>query len=372
MYVPTNRTGSGAGLARRDLLRLGGLAAGGSLLLAACGSNGGGGAGGQVALTMFIWSGDQATEPRAAVASFQKANPDVSVTFIEGTNATTFPQLVASVQADPNKPLLNLGFFNAQSFAQGASIWSQVTKAEVPNVAGILPQYQVSSGLGAYMVMDAMGIVYNKKLVKSEPTSWMDLFDSAYKGKVTTWDAPEFSVNALPVISIINGGSSSNLDPGIKVFSQAAKNGQFADLISSLSELQQQLTTGQVALAPGFQGVVEPWLESNPDLGFAVPKEGVMALPEGFQIVKGSTTAQVTAARKIMNQMLSPSVVSAYCAATATIPLVSGVELPAKFRDRPSFQLATVQKAIQLDWSALASVTQKYTTIWDDQVKGNL
>ena len=70
--------------------------------------------------------------------------------------------------------------------------------------------------------------------------------------------------------------------------------------------------------------------------------------------------------------MLSTSVVSAYCAATATIPLVSGVELPAKFRDRPSFQLSTVQKAIQLDWTALASVTPKYTTIWDDQVKANL
>jgi putative spermidine/putrescine transport system substrate-binding protein len=321
---------------------------------------------------MFIWSGDQATEPRAAVASFQKANPGVSVTFIEGTNATTFPQLMASMQADPNKPLLNLGFFNAQSFAQGADIWSPITAAEVPNVAKVLPQYKVASGLGAYMVMDAMGIVYNKKLVKSEPTSWMDLFDSAYKGKVTTWDAPEFSVNALPVISILNGGSSSNLDPGIKIFADAAKNGQFLNLITSLSQLQQELTTGQVALAPGFQGVVEPWLESNPDLGFAVPKEGVMALPEGFQIVKGSTSAQLTAATKIMNDMLSPSVVSAYCAATATIPLVSGVKLPAKFSDRPSFQLATVQNAIQLDWNALAQVTQKYTTVWDDQVKANL
>lgn len=364
------RAGRDAGLARRDFLRLGGLAVGGSLLVAACGSSGG--SGGNVSLTMFIWSGDQATEPRKAVASFEKANPNVSVTFIEGTNATTFPQLVASVQADPNKPLLNLGFFNAQSFAQGADIWAPVTTAAVPNVANVLPQYKVSSGLGAYMVMDAMGIVYNKKLVKSEPTSWMDLFDSAYKGKVTTWDAPEFSVNALPVISILNGGSSSNLDPGIKIFAEAAKKGQFLDLISSLSQLQQQLTTGQIALAPGFQGVVEPWLESNPDLGFAVPKEGVMALPEGFQVVKGSSSAQSAAAQKIMNEMLSPSVVAAYCAATATIPLVSGVELPAKFRDRPSFQLATVQKAIQLDWSALASVTQKYTTAWNDEVKANL
>jgi putative spermidine/putrescine transport system substrate-binding protein len=367
-----NRTGASAGLARRDFLRLGGLAVGGSVLVAACASSGGSGSGGNVSLTMFIWSGDQATEPRKAVASFQKANPDVSVSFIEGTNGTTFPQLVASVQADPNKPLLNLGFFNAQSFAQGADIWSPITTAEVPNMANVLSQYKVSSGLGAYMVMDAMGIVYNKKLVKSEPTSWMDLFDSAYKGKVTTWDAPEFSVNALPVISILNGGSSSNLDPGIKIFSEAAKNGQFLNLITSLSQQEQELTTGQVALTPGFQGVVEPWLESNPDLGFAVPKEGVMALPEGFQIVKGSTGAQLTAARKIMNTMLSPSVVSAYCAATATIPLISGVELPAKFSDRPSFQLSTVQNAIQLDWDALASVTQKYTTIWDDEVKANL
>jgi putative spermidine/putrescine transport system substrate-binding protein len=360
--------------ARREFFGLGAAALGGSLLIAACGSSGSAGSGStnNVSLTMFIWAQAQALEPRKVVAGFEQVNPGDKVSFIEGTNATTFPQLVASVQVNPNKPLLNLGFFNAQSFAQGESMWSPVTTAEIPNLANVLPKYSNSSGLGAYMCMDALGLVYNKKVVPTPPTSWMDLFSPAYKGKVSVWDAPAFSTNALPVIAVLNGGSASNLDPGIKLYSQAAKNGQFLDLLTSLSQLQQQLNTGQTALTPGFQGIVEPWLEANANLGFVVPKEGVMAMPEGLQVVKGSSSAQIDVARKIMNAMFDPAAVSGYCADTATIPLVTGAQVPAKFRDRPSFQLSTVQSAIQIDWSGVAAVTDKYTTIWNNQVKANL
>jgi putative spermidine/putrescine transport system substrate-binding protein len=341
-------------------------------LLSACGTPGGS-SGGRTELTMFEWAGAQGQVPKEVAQAFAKKN-DVTIRYIEGTNADTFPKLVSSVQINPDKPLLNLGFFNAQSFAQGAGqkLWAPVSSSAVPNLAKVLPQYRQADGLGAYMIMDAMGILYNTKAFPTPPTSWTDLFDSRYRGKVTTWDAPSFSVNAVPVINKIEGGAENDLSKGIAAFSAAAKKGQFAGLIASIDQLRQQLVSGQVVIAPGFQGVAQPWIDAGDPIGFAVPSQGVMAFPEGFQLVKGSSDAQLKAAEQLMNEIIAPDAVSRYSAATATIPLIEGATLPARFRDKPSFQLKTVQEAIQLDWSALVGDVQKATDQWNRDVKAHL
>ncbi|MFF0146050.1 putative spermidine/putrescine transport system substrate-binding protein [Amycolatopsis sulphurea] len=359
---------------RRGFLRVAGISAGAAAALAACGtpgSSGSGGAGGTT-ITMFHWAGAQGTVPVQVGDAYAKAK-GVTVKYIEGTNADVFPKLVSSVQINRSNPLLNLGFFNAQSFAQGNSkdLWLPVPDS-VSAVSGVLPKYQIPDRNGAYLVMDAMGLVYNKKAFPTPPTSWMDLFAAASKGKVTTWDAPAFSVNALPVIAKLNGGSETNLQPGIDVFAKAAKAKQFRGFISSVDQLRQQLNSGEVVIAPGFQGVAEPWIQAGDPIGFAVPKEGAMAFPEGFQIVKGSSDAQVTASAELMNELFTPASVAAYCNATGTLPLVRGATMDARYANRPSFQLSTVEQAIQVDWAALVTSITAATQAWNDQVKANI
>jgi putative spermidine/putrescine transport system substrate-binding protein len=357
---------------RRGFLSAG-ISAAALAALAACSTPGGSSStAARTALTMFHWVGAQGTVPVKVGDAFAKAN-DIDLTYIEGTNGETFPRLLSSVQINADKPLLNLGFFNAQSFAQGddSDLWNTVPDS-LSNVANVIDKYKVESGKGAYMVMDAMGLMYNTNVFPEPPTSWMQLFDPQYAGKVTTWDAPSFGVNALPVISKLNGGSETDFEPGIEIFANAAKAGQFNGFISSLDSLRQQLNSGAIVIAPGFQGVAEPWIQAGDPIGFAVPEEGVMAFPEGFQIVKGSSDAQVAASEKLMNEIFSAENVSAYCAATGTIPLVEGATLEAQYADRASFQLETVEGAIQIDWTALVASITDATDAWNTNVKANI
>lgn len=355
---------------RRGFLGLG-AATGAAALLSACGAPGGS-SGGRTSLTMFHWAGAQGEVPRRVGDEYAAAN-DIDISYIEGTNADTFPRLVSSVQVSPDNPLLNLGFFNAQSFATGANsdLWLPVPES-VTNTELVFEDYRVEDRLGAYMVMDAMGLIYSTEAFPEPPAGWMQLFDPEYAGKVTTWDAPAFGVNALPVISLLNGGSETDFGPGIDVFARAARDGQFNGFISSLDQLRQQLISGEVVLAPGFQGVAEPWIRDGDPIGFAIPEEGVMAFPEGFQIVAGSSDDQVRAAAGLMNEIFTPDNVSAYCEATGTIPLVEGAALGESYADRPGFQLETVEAAIQIDWSGLVASTEDATTAWNDEVKANI
>ncbi|MBT0773106.1 extracellular solute-binding protein [Kineosporia sp. J2-2] len=361
-------------LTRRGFFGAGALA--GLIGLSACGSPGGsssgGSSGGSTKITMFHWAGAQATVPVKVGDAFAAAN-DVEVAYIEGTNADTFPKLVSSVQIDKNSPLLNLGFFNGQSFAQGnnSDLWEPIPDS-VSNVDLVNSKYQISDRRGAYMVMDAMGLVYSKKAFKTPPTSWMDLFDSAYRGKVTTWDAPAFSVNALPVIAKLNGGSESDLDPGLEIFSKAAKAGQFHGFIASTDALRQQLNSGEVVIAPGFQGVAQPWIDAGDDIGFVAPDEGMMAFPEGFQLVKGSSDAQLEQAAKLMNELFTPENVAEYCNLNGLIPLVEGAELKAELADKDTFQLDAVESAIQIDWVTLVENIEDATTAWNKDVKAHI
>ncbi|MCD9586368.1 extracellular solute-binding protein [Streptomyces solisilvae] len=362
-------------VSRRDVLRstgAAGLALLGGGLLSACGAPGGS-SGGGTRLTMFRWAGAQGEVPKEVGDAFAKKN-GVTVRYIEGTNAETFPKLVSSVQVNAHRPLLNLGFFNAQSFAQGAAegLWAPVDSKLVPNAAKVLPEFRRDDGFGVYTVMDAMGILYNTDVVKSPPKSWLDLFKPEYRSKVTTWDAPAFAVNAVPVINKLKGGGEADLSKGIDVFADAAKKGQFAGLVASIDQLRKQLVSGQVVIAPGFQGVAQPWIDAGDPIGFAVPSEGVMAFPEGFQLVKGSSSEQLKEGAKLMNEILAPDAVSRYSAATATIPLIEGAELPARFRGKPGFQLTAVRESLQLDWGRLAKSVQQATDQWNSDVKAHL
>ncbi|GHH71916.1 ABC transporter substrate-binding protein [Streptosporangium violaceochromogenes] len=363
-------------LSRRGLLRLAGVAGAGvaGLAVAGCGASGSGGGAGGAKLTMFVWAAGQDRVPREVVAELAKTRSDLSVEFIVGTNAETYPKLVASTQIDPSRPLLNLGFFNPDAFAKGAKagLWERVDETTVPNVAKVLPAYRTANGLGAYMVMDAMGILYNTKAFPKPPTSWRDLLDPKYRGKVAVWDAPSFALNGLTLLSKLSGGSEADMDPGLRLFAEAARAKHFRALYKSLDEQRKMLASGDIVLTLGFQGTARPWIDAGDPIGFAAPKEGVLAFPEGFQLVKGSGPEQLAAARAVMNAMFDPAAVARYAAGTGTIPLVQGAALDPKYASIPTYQLSTVESAIQLDWGALADATTKYTDAWNREVKAHL
>lgn len=366
-----------ADLSRRGLLRLAGLVGAGAvgLVTTGCGASGSeAGSKDATKLTMFVWAAGQDRVPRDVIAELLKTHKDLTVEFIVGTNAETYPKLVASAQIDRSRPLLNLGFFNPDAFAKGAKadLWERVDETTVPNVGKVLPAYRTANGLGAYMVMDAMGLLYNTKALPEPPTSWHDLLDPKYRGKVAVWDAPSFALNGLALLAKLSGGSEADMGPGLRLFAEAARKKHFRALYKSLDEQRKMLASGDIVLTLGFQGTARPWIDAGDPIGFAAPKEGVLAFPEGFQIVKGSSPAQLTAARAAMNAMFDPSAVTRYAAGTGTIPLVQGATLDPKYESIPTYQLSTVESAIQLDWGTLANATTTYTDAWNREVKAHL
>lgn len=76
----------------------------------------------------------------------------------------------------------------------------------------------------------AISIGYNQNLVPNPPKTWQDLLKPEYKGKVALNGSPLTSNSAVSGVfaaALANGGSTSNVGPGIDFFAQLKKSGNF-------------------------------------------------------------------------------------------------------------------------------------------------
>jgi putative spermidine/putrescine transport system substrate-binding protein len=362
---------------RREFLRdagLAGLALLSADFLAACGgsspspsSSSSGTSKAPVHLTEFTWVGSgQDVQPPKFRAEYTAKHPNVTIDFLPGTNAETYPRIVQSLQVTPNNPLVNFGYFNIDAITKGtkANIWEPLDPKVVTNLSKVYPAYRRPQNKGVFFSISAIGLMYNTKLVNPPPTSWKDLWDPRFKGKVAFWDAPNWSFNGLVVTAKLYGGSEDNIEPGMRIYEQAAKSGQIQSLYDSNDAGKQLLVSG---------AAVEPWVvDEGAPLGYVVPKEGQIAFPLGFEIVKGSSKDQIRAAEEIINLMLAPDAVAEWCNLTYSLPCVAGAKVDPKLGSLPAYHENNVVKAIQLDWQKIADNNNAWLEEWNSRVKANL
>ncbi|HLJ60522.1 MAG TPA: ABC transporter substrate-binding protein [bacterium] len=373
-------------ITRRELLRQGGAAGAalgigalGGITLGAPGAADAAVAGGRkVQVTEFIWiGGGQGVVPREVKASFEKANPNVSIELYEGTNAVAYPKMVAQRQVDPNKPLINFGFFNvdAQTKGEKDGMWLGLDPAKVPNMANVYPSYHRPNNTGIGWGFSAVGILYNKKLVKEPPTSWNDIFAPRFKGKVMLFDYA-WGFNGLLAVAHANGGDAKHIDVAFEKFSKAAQNGQFLALFTTNEQVKDALARGEALIAPYFTSFAITWNQESPNnagpFAYAIPKEGVVAFTYYFNAVKGSTPDQIDVASSVINTYLSKPTIERYCNLTATIPAVKGVSLKPDLQKEPVFQSSVIEKAIQPDWATTNAQNDAWKQRWDREVKAKM
>ena len=279
----------------------------------------------------------QGTVPRELAAEFIKNNPNVTLEMLEGTNADIYPKMLAQKQVDPNNPLVNFGYFNASSTASGDAddMWETLDPAKIPNMNDILPELRRADNRGATWGVVGMGLLYNTDFVKEAPTSWLDIFDPKFKGKVAMFDYT-FAFNGFLEVAHVLGG---DIDKTFQMFSDAAKNGQFSFFYTSNAQAKDGLVTGNVWLEPFFTQLGITWGKGGDGgpVTYAIPKEGMMAMPTYMQIVKGSTPQQIDTASKVINEFLSSKWLSKYVNESANIPATTTAKLDPRVRERTRF-----------------------------------
>jgi len=322
----------------------------------------------RVKLTMFIWAGsNQGVVPREVVARYLRSHPDVEIEFWESNNAVTYPRMIAAKQVDANKPLINFGYFNVDISNRGDNddMWISMNPSRIPNMTRVHSTLRRPENRGVGYGISGVGYIYNKNIVKEPPTSWADLWNPKWRGKVTFFDN---DFRPLVLAARLNGGSEKNIDPGFKIWADNAKN--IRALANSNDQLLNLLVTGEALIAPWFTSIWKYWEMDGAPLGFTIPKEGLIAFPIYVQIVKGSTPEQIRVAEEIINELLTAENNGRYGRLTFGIPSVTDAEMSETVRSILNPKL--LENAIWLDWATMGQKASEWRQRWEREVKSRL
>src|SRR5919197_1019157 len=265
------------------------------------------GADGPVKLTFFVYVGaNQGVVPREVMAEYMKANSNVTIELFEGTNAETYPKMVAARKTTPDQPLINFGYFNADATAKGDvdDMWEPLDPANVPTLTNVGKE--------------------------SDPAA---------------------------------------VDKTFKLMSDKAKEGQIRLFFLSNDQVKQPMIRGEVWLSGWFNSSVDIWSnQEHGPFGYAAPKEGQVAFTLYHQVVKGSTPAQKYHAERIINLLNDKKWLTRYCNLTHSIPAGKDIQLDPELANQEAFKTRNIEGAIQLDWATLAAKNAEWNDRFNKEV----
>ncbi len=122
----------------------------------------------------------------------------------------------------------------------------------------------------------AVSIGYNQNLISNPPKTWKDLLKPEYKGKVALNGSPLTSNSAVSGViaaAIGNGGSASDVGPGIDFFAALKKSGNFIPIQTTPATV----ASGQTPISIDWDYNNLAYIKGAPSArwGVSIPSDGV-------------------------------------------------------------------------------------------------
>src|SRR5215211_3832454 len=150
------------------------------------------------------------------------------------------------------------------------------------------------------------GIIYRKDLVKREPKSVDDLFDPAYKGKVTMLSEMRDTVGIVAA-SMGADPEKASVDEFMKAIDkiqEGADSGQIRGFTGN--EYIKDIPKGDSVVIIGWSGDAVQLKADNPNIEFVLPESGGMLWTDNMQIPVGAPHAYT--AEKFIHYVYQPEV----------------------------------------------------------------
>jgi spermidine/putrescine transport system substrate-binding protein len=168
------------------------------------------------------------------------------------------------------------------------------------------------------------GIIYRKDLVKREPKSVDDLFDPAYKGKVTMLSEMRDTVGIVAA-SMGADPEKASVDEFMKAIDkiqEGADSGQIRGFTGN--EYIKDIPKGDSVVIIGWSGDAVQLKADNPNIEFILPETGGMLWTDNMQIPVGAPEAYT--AEKFIDYVYQPEVQAPIEAYVNYICPVNGVK----------------------------------------------
>jgi putative spermidine/putrescine transport system substrate-binding protein len=268
---------------------------------------------------------------------------------------------IAKMRASPNSPpfdvvSLDFGVFDG---APKEELFQKLPIAKLKNYSQLADRFQNQDTWGPLIGIQAVGIAYNPKVITTPPTSWADLWDAKYKGRVALMAMKNnHTIGFMQKIAAMNGGSTENLDPAFAQLEKLVPN--LTGVVANSGALVTLFQQGEVDIAPHDLNSVKLLQSKGVDIDWVMPKEGGFALTPTMSIVK-NPTASVDLAAAYIDAAISTEAQTKMTETSYVLPTNKNVPIPAEIAKKLGNNLDEILAKLEfLDWTTI----NKQRTDW--------
>lgn len=266
--------------------------------------------------------------------------------------------------ARPVYDLLQAGVTGAAKLSAAKCI-AAYDRSIIMNLADVDDTYK-SGDYFVAVIRLLNGLVYNTKHVKDKPTSWDDLANPKYKGKV---GIPVYSWVGSQLLHAINkahGGTEANVDPGIKA-SAAIVRGNDAVMVQHSNMGDQLLQREEIWIMPFWTGRMLNLKASGVPVDIYYQKDFLFA-DVGYVVPSHGRNLQL--AQKLINATLAPEPQLEILKRFKYQPTNRKVVVPDDLKGAVLPEYAK-NRAAQIDWKKVNEYADRDLERWNKEVLGS-
>ena len=246
----------------------------------------------------------------------------------------------------------------------GYEMWKNGTLLELdpkkmPNYSHVLEKLRTPYSVPH--IYTGRVILYNPKFVKDKPTSYNDLWNPAYAGKVGVIDIQYQTT--IESAAMVAGGSMSNYEPGKAKLLELKKAG--VKIYPTNEAMASALKTEEVWMCIMWKARGVMWQNAGIPIEMANPKEGIVLYISDQVIAKNARNKD--GAYAWLNGLLDPAAQIQFARNMGYNPTVDNVEIPADLKARIEFPPDVTY--INQDQEYLAKNDGALKDWWDKEFK---
>jgi len=304
-------------------------------------------------ITMATWGGGVGKGWREAFGKPFTAAKGYPVTIVE------VPSPEAQIRAQKDAPKYNAAiaslFEAVQMYDDG--LLEDFDPKDIPALKDVPEKFLLKTPAGRVVGVSTYfayyGIAVNTDLAKSSDfSSWKELGNPKWKGKLAITRPVYSSAYDLTILSVASGGTEKDPAKGLPLLSALAGNS--LAMYSSMAQMNQLLQRGEVVAAPYYSTRVwEMRREGMKNLQMVTPKEGGLSIPYLVVVPKGATGKNEY--MQWLNYVAQPEGQIRLAELAGYMPLNSTAVLPPALEKELGQPLpALLQSLYQPDWMLIA------------------
>jgi putative spermidine/putrescine transport system substrate-binding protein len=299
--------------------------------------------------------------------AFEKLH-NAKVVVVPGTSS----DILAKAQANKDKPQMHVMFLDDGIMMR--AIGMGLCQKQKPSAAlnQLYPGARFKDDMASGVSLGMTGLAYNKKLFDEKkwpaPTSWMDLADPKYKGKVVfqSLSSSTFGLHGFLMFNRLQGGNDKNVEPGFKAWPTTI-GPNVLEYIPSSAKISEMVQTGEAALFPLTPTSVAALKAKGIPVEYAQPKEGSVVLVVGQCLIANNSEPEL--AQQLTEFLLSPQAQANVLQFGAQIP--TNPKAPVVGDGIPQVAAITqwMKTAVTVDWDSINANRPAWNARWNKTVE---